>query len=616
MNVRSTLLSTAAVMGVLLGAGTATAQQATAPGVAQVIGADARSTLSPGLVDAGQSASGLALEHAVGMAPGFADPDIGFSPPTSREEGEALTARARGNPNFSPLGMANTDMAVSDGKLFIGNFNGFNAYDVSGGGAPRLVMSVVCPGGQGDVSVHGDLLFMSVEENRGRLDCGAATSADEVSAERFRGVRIFDISDLNAPRQIAAVQTCRGSHTHTLVPHPTDPNVLYVYGQGTGNVRRTGELALCTDGQPDVNPETALFSIDVIRVPLDRPRDAAVVNRPRIFADGTTGRVAGLWRGGRAGIASQNTAQTNQCHDITVYPEIGLAGGACSGNGILLDISDPERPTRVSDIFDPDMAYWHSAIFNNAGDKVVFTDEWGGGIGARCRAEDPATWGANMIATIENRTLSGKSFHKLPSAQGATENCVAHNGNIIPVPGRDLMVQAWYQGGVSIMDFTDPAKPAEIAFFDRGPIDANRLYVGGSWSAYWLNGRIYSSEIVRGLDVLRLVPNEHLSAAEIAAAEAVTSATINPQTQTRIVWADTPDVANAYLDQLTRAADLDAALAARVQTRIDQWRRGGRVDRRGSAELSGLLDEAAGKATGPAATRLKALADLFGRRAG
>lgn len=614
MNVRSTLLSSVAVLGILLGATTASAQQASGPGVTQQIGADARSALTPGLRDAGTTAQGMELEYSLPMAPGFADPDIGFSPPRSPEEGEALGARIRSNPAYSPLGRANTDMALSNGRLFVGNFNGFNAYQL-GDGAPELVMSVVCPGGQGDVSVHGNLLFMSVEENRGRIDCGTTTTADEVSADRFRGVRIFDISDLNAPRQIAAVQTCRGSHTHTLVPHPSDPNILYVYGQGTSNVRKSGELAICTDGQPDSNPETALFSIDVIKVPLDRPQDAAIVNRPRIFADSQTGRVAGLWRGGRAGIASQNTAQTNQCHDITAYPEIGLAGGACSGNGILLDIADPEHPTRVSDIFDPDMAYWHSATFNNAGDKVVFTDEWSGGIGARCRAEDPATWGANMIATIENRTLSGKSFHKLPSAQGATENCVAHNGNIIPVPGRDLMVQAWYQGGVSIMDFTDPAQPVEVAYFDRGPISAERLYVGGSWSAYWLNGRIYSSEIARGLDVLRLVPGEHLSAAEIAAAEAVTAETINPQTQTRIVWADTPDVANAYLDQLTRNSGVEADLAARVRSRIGQWR-GGRADRRDSAALSTALNEAAGKATGPTAARLKALADLFGRQAG
>ena len=549
MNVRSTLLSTVAALGVLTAAAAAQAQAPTP----QVIAADERSALSGGLRDAGQAASGMALEHAIEPPPGFFDPEAIFSPPTTQAEGEAFMARMQANPAFSPLGMANSDMAMSNGRLFVGNFNGFNAYDVTRGGAPELVMSVVCPGGQGDVSVRGNLLFMSVEENRGRLDCGTGGAQGEVNAERFRGVRIFDISDLNAPRQIAAVQTCRGSHTHTLVPHPTDANVLYVYNSGTSDVRQTAELDICTDGAPDQNPDTALFSIDVIKVPLDAPQDAAIVSRPRIFADAVTGRVAGLWRGGRAGIATQNTAQTNQCHDITVYADIGLAAGACSGNGILLDISDPENPARVSDIFDPDMAYWHSATFNNAGDKVVFTDEWGGGMGAHCQITDPATWGANMIATIQDRTLRGRAFHKLPSAQGADENCVAHNGSIIPVPGRDLMVQAWYQGGVSIMDFTDPTRPFEVGYFDRGPVEDGKLFIAGSWSAYWLNGRIYSSDIARGLDVLRLVPNEHLSAAEIAAAEAVMVREINPQTQTRITWADSPDVAEAWLDQLARS---------------------------------------------------------------
>ncbi|WP_439473017.1 LVIVD repeat-containing protein [Brevundimonas sp.] len=611
MTIRKTLLSSVAVLGVLLGASAASAQEASGHGVTQTITADGRSALSAGLNDAGQLASGMVLEHTLGKAPGFVDPDIGFSPPTSEAEGQALMARARGNPNFSVLGMANTDMALSNGKLFVGNFNGFNAYDISTGGAPQLVMSVVCPGGQGDVSVRGNLLFMSVEEGRGRLDCSAPTAGGEVVPERFRGVRIFDISDLNAPRQIAAIQTCRGSHTHTLVPHPTDPDVLYVYGQGTSGVRKTAELAICTDGQPDQNPETALFSIDVIKVNLSHPQDAAIVGRPRIFADGS-GRVAGLWRGGRAGIASQDTAQTNQCHDITVFPEIGLAGGACSGNGILLDITDPEHPTRVSDMFDPDMAYWHSATFSNAGDKVVFTDEWGGGIGARCRAEDPATWGANMVATIENRTLTGRSFHKLPSAQGSTENCVAHNGNIVPVPGRDLMVQAWYQGGISIMDFTDPSKPTEIAYFDRGPISADRLFVGGSWSAYWLNGRIYSSEIARGLDVLRLVPNDKLSAAEIAAAEAIMAEEINPQLQTRVSWSDTPDVAQSYLDQLARSSALEADVATRAGAVVTGWR-GGSVDKRAAGRLVATLRTAAEKAQPVERARMTALADLFGR---
>ncbi|CAN5338206.1 hypothetical protein BH09PSE1_BH09PSE1_24340 [soil metagenome] len=613
MTVRRTLLSSVAFLGLLLGGATAAlAQQSSAGGAVQVIAPDARSTLSAGYDNAGIATEGMELEHHLPHAPGFGSAETMFSPPHTDAERAAMTERFKANPGLSALGTANSDMALSDGKLFVGNFNGFNAYDITGD-TPRLVMSVVCPGGQGDVSVHGNLLFMSVEENRGRIDCSAGGNTGEVSAERFRGVRIFDISDLNAPRQIAAIQTCRGSHTHTQVPSPTDPNVLYIYGQGTSGVRETEELSICTDGQPDQNPETALFSIDVIKVPLDHPEQAALVARPRIFADATTGKVAGLWRGGRSGIASQSSGQTNQCHDITVYPEIGLAGGACSGNGILLDISDPEKPARVSDIFDPDMAYWHSATFNNTGDKVVFTDEWGGGIGARCQATDPATWGANMVASIKDRSLTGVSFHKLPSAQGATENCVAHNGNIIPVPGRDLMVQSWYQGGISVMDFTDAAHPVEVAYFDRGPIDAEKLYVGGTWSAYWLNGHIYSSEIARGLDVLKLVPNANLSAAEIAAAEAIHFDTINPQTQVKVVWADTPDVATAYVDQLARSNGLDDATEAKVRAQIEAWRAGTAVAADSTA-LSETLTTSAAAATGADKARLEALAGILQRK--
>lgn len=623
MNIRSLLLSSAAAASILFGAASAHAQTPAQPpeGQSPPVGSDVRSTLSPGLHDAGQAISNLTLEHSVRPAPGFFDPEAIFAPPT-REEAAAARARAAAveagtaEPlpprKYSPLALANSDMALSDGRLFVGNFHGFNAYEVTGDGPPKLVLSVVCPGGQGDVSVHGNLLFMSVEQNRARLDCGVKDAEGEVNAERFRGIRIFDISDLSAPRQIAAVQTCRGSHTHTQVPDPNDPNVLYIYNSATSGVRKSDELAICQDGEPGENPETALYSIDVIKVPLNAPEQAAIVSRPRIFADRETGEIGGLWKGGRFGVGGQESGATNHCHDITVYPQIGLAAGACSGNGILLDISDPENPSRVSELFDPDMAYWHSATFNTAGDKVLFTDEWGGGTSARCRAEDPHTWGADLIATIENGRLVGKSFFKLPAAQAASENCVAHNGNLIPVPGRDLMLQAWYQGGVSIVDFTDPARPTEIAYFDRGPIDAGRLMVGGHWSAYWFNGRIYASEIARGFDVLRLAPSEHLSAAEIAVAERVMQETINPQTQTRPVWEDHPDVAAAYLDQLNRSQGLEAALAERARGTVEQWR-GGRPDRAAAAALSTEIAAAAGKAVGPDAARLRALAELLGR---
>lgn len=616
MSVRKLLLSSVAAASVALGAAPVLAQNATQPQAqAQGFQPDARSQLSPGLHDAGQQGRGMALEHNVPPPPGFFDPDALFAVPQTREEQEAFAARMRENPpRYSPLALANTDLALSGDRLIMGNFHGFNIYQLKDEAAPALILSVVCPGGQGDVSIHGDLLFMSVEQNRARLDCGAADAEGEVNPERFRGVRIFDISDISAPRQIAAVQTCRGSHTHTLVPHPTDANVLYIYNSGTAGVRRTDELGICSDGQPEQNADTALYSIDVIRVPLDAPHEAAIVNRPRIFADRDTGEIAGLWRGGAAGVAAQRTAQTNHCHDITVYPELNLAAGACSGNGILLDISDPENPARISDLFDADMAYWHSATFTNDGQRVLFTDEWGGGIAARCRGVDPVNWGANLIADVDDGELKGRSFFKIPTAQAPSENCVAHNGSLIPVPGRDIMVQAWYQGGVSVVDFTDPAQPIEIAWFDRGPIDARSLVVGGHWSAYWMNGRIYASEIARGLDVLQLTPSEHLSAAEIAAAEAVRETVINPQTQTRIVWEDTPVVARAYLDQLTRAEAVDAALAARVQAGIDHWSQG-RPDAAGLGELSRELEAAAEKAPRTAAPRLRALSALLGRAA-
>jgi len=600
MFVRKALYSSAAAMAVLLGASVASAQVQTIP-------ADERTELTSGIYDAGEASSGLALEHSVAPPPGFFDPDAIFAPPTTREEAEAMRANP---PRYSPLALANTDMAVSGGRLFVGNFNGFNIYDITGSGEPELIVSVVCPGGQGDLSVHGNLLFMSVEQNNGRIDCGASGAGGMVNPERFRGVRIFDISDIKAPRQVAAVQTCRGSHTHTLVPS-ADPRTLYVYNSATSGVRRSDELSICSDGEPGTNPETALYSIDVIEVPLDRPQDAAIVNRPRIFEDRETGAIAGLWMGGRAGVSSQSTARTNHCHDITVFPELNRAAGACSGNGILLDISDPKNPQRISDIFDPDMAYWHSATFDNTGDKVVFTDEWGGGTAPRCTAEAPGNWGANLVATITNGELRGRAFHKLPSIQGPGENCVAHNGNIIPVPGRDLMVQAWYQGGISIMDFTDPMNPTEIAYFDRGPL-GDRLMIGGSWSAYWFNGRIYSSEIARGLDVLRLVPSDQLSAAEIAAAEAIMIDEINPQTQTRISWANTPDVAGAYLDQLKRADAIDAALAGQVAAVIDGWR-AGRIDAvAAAAAVASLTASAETQGVAPlAARRMKALAEVL-----
>ncbi|MAN48065.1 MAG: hypothetical protein CME09_01590 [Gemmatimonadetes bacterium] len=469
---------------------------------------------------------------------------------------------------------SNTDLAFEGQYLYQGNYNGFQIYDLEDPNTPMLALSVVCPGGQGDVSVYGDLVFMSAQETRGRLDCGIEGVTDSISAERMRGVRIFDVSDLSNPMQVAAIQSCRGSHTHTLVIDPDDSENVYVYIQGTSSVRPTEELPGCSGGEPDEDPNTALFRIEVVRVPLNAPENAEIINMPRIFADAETGNIAGLWAGGDHGAGTQDTRRTHQCHDITVYPEIGLAAGACSGNGILLDISDVVNPRRIDEVLDPNFAYWHSATFNNGGTKVVFTDEWGGGGQARCRASDPPTWGANAIFTIEDGEMTLGGYYKLPVPQTETENCVAHNGSIIPVPGRDLMVQAWYQGGLSIMDFTDPANAFEVAFFDRGPLSAEALFTGGYWSTYWHNGRIYGAEISRGIDVFRLTPTEHLSQAEIDAAELIQIDQFNAQMQPLTVWPAVVPVARAYLDQLVRGNGILNDRVPDVANILDRAERG------------------------------------------
>jgi hypothetical protein len=471
----------------------------------------------------------------------------------------------------------NSDIAFRGTRLYQGGYNGIQVFDIENPADPELLVTIVCPGGQGDVSVFGDLVVMSAQESRGRLDCGLGGVADSVSAERMQGIRIFDISDLRNPRQVAAVQACRGSHTHTLVTDPDDPDNLYVYIQGTGGVRPAAELAGCSSADPAEDPNTSRFRIEVVRVPLDAPERAEVVSMPRIFADPATGDIAGLWGGGNHGLGTQTTSQTTQCHDITAYPAIGLAAGACAGNGILLDISDPVNPVRIDEVVDPNFAYWHSATFNNDGSKVVFTDEWGGGTAPRCRASDPLTWGADAIFTRgPGGQMALGGYYKLPVPQTATENCVAHNGSLIPVPGRDIMVQGWYQGGISVMDFTDPRNPHEIAFFDRGPISEEEIFTGGYWSAYWYNGRIYGAEIARGLDVFRLTPSEELSEAEIEAAEIVRVEQFNAQHQPRFTWPAAVPVARAYLDQMIRSGRILEARATELRTLLERAD-GGRV---------------------------------------
>ncbi|HEY0671644.1 MAG TPA: hypothetical protein VGD27_05225 [Longimicrobiales bacterium] len=512
-------------------------------------------------------------------------------------------------------GQTNSDLAFKDKYVFQGTYGGFQVWDITSVRKPTLALAFVCPGGQGDVSVYGNLLFMSVEATSGRLDCGPQGVADTVSSERFRGVRIFDISDVRNPKQVAAVQACRGSHTHTVVTDPRDRSHVFIYISGTSIVRSPNELAGCSRAGPEEDPNTSLFRIDIIDVPLNAPQNARIVNSPRIFAD-TAGNIAGLWRGGSHGEGTQRTSTTNQCHDITAYSEIGLAAGACSGNGILLDISDPVNPRRIDEVIDPNFAYWHSATFSNDGRKVVFTDEWGGGGQPRCLATDRPEWGADAIFTLDSkRQLQLQSYYKLPAAQTRFENCVAHNGSLIPVPGRDIFVQAWYQGGLSVVDFTDPRNPKEIAFFDRGPMSDTALVSGGYWSAYWYNGHIYGSEMARGLDIFTLKPSEFLSANEIAAANLVKVSELNVQDQRKFTWPAAFVVARAYLDQLVREDGLRRAWAAPIYAELTRAEKlTGTARRTALTTLATRLERDARSAG--AAERVQALAAMVRGLAG
>lgn len=616
------------------------------PGMTGSDANDPRAKLAPGLYDAGEAVMGVKHLLLLKKPDAF---QLGTNDPDDPKVQKMVSQLGMGNnpkipkavhPLIAQLAFANSDLAFQGTHLFLGNFYGVSIYDISNPATTQLLTTMVCPGGQGDVSVYKNLMFMSVEMPNGRLDCGTQgfppeppPPADEekdkskekkphlpaAQKDRFRGVRIFDISDIQNPRQVAAVQTCRGSHTHTLVVDPNDPNNVYIYVSGTSFVRQPEELAGCSGEKPDKDPNTALFRIDVIKVPLAAPQEAAIVSSPRVFIDPRTGAINGLNNGGTHGKpGSQKPRDTDQCHDITVYSSLGLAAGACSGNGILLDIKDPVHPKRVDAVNDPNYSYWHSASFSNDGSKVVFTDEWGGGLGARCRANDPNKWGADAIFRLQNQKLSFANYYKMPAAQADTENCVAHNGSLIPVPGRDIEVQAWYQGGISVMDFTDPAHPFEIAYFDRGPIDPKMLILGGDWSAYWYNGYIYGSEIARGLDVFELTPTRFLTQNEIDAAKSVQVSELNVQDQQKIEWPANLAVAKAYLDQLSRSQGLPAGRISKLQKAIRDAE-SSHMEKGKVSKLKGMapsLEKSATKAKNPAdSMRMHDLADVLNRLA-
>ena len=605
------------------------------PGMVGSDPSDPRAKLTPGLYDASETSMGLNHLQL------FKKPDafqLGTSEADDPKVQKMIAQLGIGSAAKMPkplqlviaqLAFANSDLAFQGNHLFQGNFYGLNIYDISNPAKTALLTTMVCPGGQNDVSVYKNLLFMSVEMPNGRVDCGTQgfppnpppAAGEEkkfrppvAQKDRFRGVRIFDISDIKNPKQVAAVQTCRGSHTHTLVTDPNDKDNVYIYVSGTSFVRQTEELVGCSGEKPDKDPNTALFRIDVIKVPVAAPQDAKIVSNPRIFIDPRTGALNGLNNGGAMhGKADDKPEETDQCHDITVYSAIGLAAGACSGNGIVLDVKDPVNPKRVDAVNDPNYAYWHSASFSNNGDKVVFTDEWGGGLGARCRQNDPNKWGADAIFRLKDDKLNFAGYYKMPAAQSDTANCVAHNGSLVPVPGRDIEVQAWYQGGVSIVDFTDPAHPFEIAYFDRGPIDPKILILGGQWSAYWYNGYIYGSEIARGLDVFELTPTKFLTQNEIDAAKTIQVPELNVQNQQKILWPSTLVVAKAYVDQLERSHALPENKIADVRKAI-QAAETSKLNKGKVKKLAGMapdLEKSAAAASPTDAARLRALADVL-----
>ncbi len=588
---------------------------------------DPRTKLSPGLFDAGEASMGITHLLLLKKPDAF---QLGIDPNDPKVE-KALTALgvsdgskipAAIKMSFAGLAFANSDIAFQGNHLFLGNFYGMNIFDISDPAKAKLVTSMLCPGGQGDVSVYKNLMFMSVEMPNGRVDCGTQGFAPNAGQQngppaadkdRFRGVRIFDISDIKSPKQVGAVQTCRGSHTHTLVVDPNDKNNVYIYVSGTSFVRQSEELAGCSGETPDKDPNTALFRIEVIKVPLSSPQNAKVVSSPRIFMDSRTGVIDALTSAATHG--SEKPSATDQCHDITVYSAIGLAAGACSGNGILLDIRDPANPKRVDAVNDPNYAYWHSASFSNDGKKVVFTDEWGGGMGARCRENDPNKWGADAIFRLKDNKLSFASYYKMPAAQGESENCVAHNGSLIPIPGRDIKVQAWYQGGISVMDFTDPDKVFEIAYFDRGPIDPKMVVLGGSWSAYWYNGRIYSSEIARGLDIFELTPTVNLTQNEIDAAKSVQVTELNVQNQQKIEWPRKLVVAKAYVDQLERSQALPSDQIASLRQAISKGEGSSKELGKLKKLVPSLETSASASKNATDSARMQALAEILKRPA-
>ncbi|MCZ8205404.1 hypothetical protein [Gemmatimonas sp.] len=532
---------------------------------------DPRTTLKPGRFDAGIAEKNMRLLS------------------TTPKPAQFDTVRG--------LTFVNSDLAFRDNLVIQANFAGFTIWDIKNPAKPALLSVVRCITSQGDPTIYGNLLFLSAEGAGNRNDCADGGVKDP--KDHMAGVRIFDVSDPKAPKLVKNVQTCKGSHTHTLVPHPKDKNVIYLYVSGQQGARPETELAGCKNGNDPADVSNSLYQLDIIKVELDRPENARVIPGARIFTGlGGAGeckqfcapvdpRFAGRQR---QAPAEDMPDGPRNCHDVTAYPAMNLLAASCSTHSIMVDISNPEKPFRIDALSDTNNFQGrHTAAFSNDGKKIIQTDEWGGGTSPMCQASSMIELGGNTVITLDaKKKQSQRAYFKLPAAQSAEENCVSHNGGIIPVPGRDLYIQGWYQGGVSIMDFTDPDKAFEVGYFDRGSIDpprpvdvpsaasagmnrnvrGNGNVIGGSWGAYYWNGLVFSSEMDRGLDILELTPSAELTANEIAAAKLVTFKEYNPQSQPKMVWPAAFVVVRSYLDQLVRGQGLAAARTTAIDAAL------------------------------------------------
>ncbi len=393
----------------------------------------------------------------------------------------------------------NSDMAFWGDTLVQGSYDGFRLIDISQPTAPRLIADVECRGPQGDVSIWENLVFVSVDRPQTTPRCNSedAEKVDPLFVPPqggWEGIRVFDISQPRQPRLVTSVATDCGSHTNTLVPD-LEHHRLLLY---------VSSYALAV--QPDLAPgcTNPHGHISVVEVPLDDPATASVIAEPHLFDT----PVWKVWPG-----APEGYEDTAGCHDITIYEPKHLAAAACMSEGQIWDISDPVHPVTLAHVDLGDVSFWHSAAWSSDGSVVAFGDENLAPAGCT-DAPLGAIWFYNVDDPAAPQ-LEGR--FSLDRYQGS-EICSAHMFNVIPGIDRDLLVSAFYAGGTSVIDFTDPTQPEEIAYFDVGGRTP-----GDEWASYWYNGYIWASDHLRGLDVFQLDLPDVAGATELPH--------LNPQTQ-------------------------------------------------------------------------------------